>query len=366
MIRKLGAGHAVAALLPLVCACHQGEPPAYEEVRPVHTVVAGRGNATVGATYSGEVRARHETRLGFQNGGRITQRSVEVGARVRRGQVLMRLDPAQEILHVAASTAGVEAARNRVAQNRVDLARTEQLFARQFASQAEVDQQRLALAESEAQLKSATAQQQINVNQRGYTTLTADRDGVVSAIKAEAGQVVSAGQQVVVLAGDGEREIAVSVPEHRVAELKGARELTVSLWARRDRTYRGRLRELAPDADGVTRTYSARITLIDPDDAVLLGMTASVRVPDVAGTAGIRLPLAAVFEKDGAQQVWLVDPSTSRVAPRRVRVGAAHNDSLTVVDGIGPGDTVVVAGVHMLMAGQKVKAVGPIVKESRS
>lgn len=340
----------------LAAGCGHKEAPPHEEIRPVRSVVTGASNGSVGATYSGAIQARYESRLGFQTSGKIVARLVEVGSRVKRGQPLLRLDPAQESLHLASATADVDAARSRVVQNRIDLQRTEQLLARSFASQAEVDQQRLALAEAESRLKSALAQQQIKANQRGYTELTADRDGVVSAISAEAGQVVSAGQAIVTLAADGEREVLVSIPESRVEELRRAKMFQVSVWAQPGKRYTGSLRELAPDTDSVTRTYSARIAVKDADSALLLGMTASVYTPDVDGGTAIRLPLSAIYDKDGQPRVWVVDTRTSQVALREVKLGSAQDDSVLVAAGLAGGETVVTAGVHMLHAGQKVKA----------
>lgn len=345
------------ALLPLLQACGRDAPPPPEAPRPVRSMVAGARPGSVDATYSGTIQARHESRLGFQVSGRIVARLVEVGSPVRRGQPLMRLDPAQESLHVAAASADVDAARSRVAQNRIDLQRTEQLLARQFASPAEVDQQRLALAQSESQLRAALAQQQLKMNQRGFTELLADRDGVVTAIAAEAGQVVAPGQAVVTVAADGEREVVVSIPESRVDELRQARTLSVSVWAHKDRRWRGTLRELAPDADSVTRTYAARITVHDADAALRLGMTASVRAAGIDGGSTIRLPLTAVLHRDGQALVWIVDAATHRVSTRAVQLGAAQDDSVIVAAGLAGGETVVTAGVHMLHAGQQVRQV---------
>lgn len=345
----------IVGMVVLSTGCGRDGEPVREDIRPVRSIAVGASSGSVGATYSGAIQARYESKLGFQASGRIVSRLVEVGSHVKRGQALMHLDPAQETLHVVAAAADVDAARSRVAQNRVDLQRIEQLLSRQFASQAEVDQQRLALAQAESQLKSALAQQQIKVNQRGYTALVADRDGVVSAITAEAGQVVSAGQQIVTLAADGEREVLVSIPESRVDELRQARTLQVSIWAKPGKSYRGALRELAPDTDSVTRTYSARIAVKDADSALRLGMTASVFAPDVEGSTAIRLPLTAIYNKDGQPLVWVVDGETSQVAARAVELGSAQDDRVLVVGGLAGGETVVTAGVHMLHAGQRVK-----------
>jgi len=350
------------AVVPLAIAlvaagCGQKDAAVHEAVRPVRSTVVGASHGSVGATYSGSIQARYESKLGFQASGRIVARLVEVGSQVKRGQPLARLDPAQETLHVVAATADVEAAKSRVEQNRVDLQRAEQLLAKKFASQAEIDQQRLALAQAESQLEAALAQRSIRVNQRSYTTLVADRDGVVTGISAEAGQVVSAGQPIVTVAADGEREVVVSIPESRVDELRQAKSLQVSVWAQPGKTYPGALRELAPDTDSVTRTYSARITVKNADSALRLGMTASVFAPDVEGSRAIRLPLTAIYYKGGQPLVWVVDTSTSQVATRAVNLGAAQNDHVLVTSGLVGGETVVTAGVHMLHAGQKVKVV---------
>lgn len=359
---KIQASVIVVGIALSAAGCgRKGEVVAHDEIRPVRSVVVGASSGSVGATYSGAIEARYESRLGFQTSGKIVSRLVEVGSHVRRGQPLLRLDPAQESLHLASAVADVDAAKSRLAQSRIDLQRTEQLLAKSFASQAEVDQQRLALAEAESHLKSALAQQQIKANLRGYTELTADRDGVVSAISAEAGQVVSAGQPIVTLAADGEREVVVSIPESRVDELRRAKVFQVSVWAQPGKHYAGSLRELAPDTDSVTRTYSARIAVKDADTALRLGMTASVFTPDVEGGQAIRLPLTAIYDKDGRPQVWVVDPRTSQVSVRAVRLGSAQDDSVLVAEGLAGGETVVTAGVHMLHAGQTVKTVSPAI-----
>jgi multidrug efflux system membrane fusion protein len=340
----------------VLAACGPAPALEHEEMRPVRTVVAGHTPGTVGATYSGEIRPRYESQLGFRTSGKIVARLVDVGSHVKRGQPLLQLDPTQETLQVAAASAEAEAAKSRVAQARIDVQRIEQLLARNFASQAEFDQQRLALSQAEAQLRSALARQQLNSNLRGYTTLVADRDGVVSAISAEAGQVVAAGQAVATVAADGEREVTISIPESRIDELRKAKSLQVGVWAHPGKSWTGTLRELAPDTDSVTRTYSARISIQQPDPALLrLGMTATVIAPDVDGNEAIRLPLTAIVDREGGRQVWVVDPKTSSVAARNVKLGSAQNDSVLVVEGLAGGETVVSAGVHMLQPGQRVK-----------
>jgi RND family efflux transporter MFP subunit len=344
------------ALAALAAGCGRKPPPAPADVRPVRSTLVRTTDAAAGATYAGQVMARHESKLGFQTSGKVVARLVEVGSHVRRGQALMRLDPAQESLHLASANAQVDGAQSRVDELRIDIARTEQLLARQFASQAELDRQRTALAEASSQLESARAQREIRLNQRGYTELRADRDGVVTALQAEVGQVVSPGQVVVQVAAQGEREVLVSVPESRVHELRDAhlsqRPLQISIWARPDKRYAGTLRELAPDADSVTRTYSARITVKDADAALMLGMTASVHAPEAARAQAIRLPLAAIHHRDGQPLVWVVQGN--QVSARPVKLAGTSRDGVLVASGLADGDQVVTAGAHLLHEGQAV------------
>jgi RND family efflux transporter MFP subunit len=346
------AALALAALAALLGACADQAAPAAPEARPVRSTVVRTTDAAAGATYAGQVLARHESRLAFQTSGKVVERLVDVGSRVRRGQPLMRLDPAQESLQLASANAHVDGAQSRVDELRIELRRTEQLLARQFASQAELDKQRAALAEAQASLESSRAQREMRLNQRGYTEIRADRDGVVTALDAEVGQAVSPGQAVVVVAADGEREVLVSVPESRVHELRDAKALAVSVWAQPDKRYAARLRELAPEADRVTRTYAARITVLNADASLLLGMTASVYAPDAGRVAAIRLPLAALHNRDGQPLVWVV--KEQKVHARPVTLAGTAADSVLVAQGLADGDEVVTAGAHLLHEGQAV------------
>jgi RND family efflux transporter MFP subunit len=350
---SIAAGLAGAVLLS---ACQHREQEQYEDVRPVWSTVVVHTKGTVGAAYSGEVRARHENKAAFRVGGKITERLINVGERVAPGQVLMRLDPQDAALNLAAYNAQSDSADSRLAKDQADLKRSEELFRKQFISQAELDQQRMVVQQSGAQVRSASAQRQIAANQRGYTELRADRAGVVTAINAEAGQTVSAAQAVLSIAADGEREIVVSVPESRVAELKPGRAMQLTSWTRPDKSYAARLRELAPDTDSVTRTYIARATILDPDEQLRLGMTATLSLSDVQGESAVRLPLTAITDH-GKPSVWIIDPKSQRVRQRPVTLLAAQDNIALVSAGLQDGEQVVTAGVHMLHTDQKVRVV---------
>ena len=165
---------------------------------------------------------------------------------------------------------------------------------------------------------------------------------------------MGASQPVLTIAVAGERELVVSVPESRVAELKPGRAMQVSTWTRPDWAYAARLRELAPDTDSVTRTYIARATILEPDDNLRLGMTATLSLADVEGETAIRLPLTAITDH-GKPTVWVIDPKSQRVRQRPVTLLAALDNIAIIGGGLQDGEQVVTAGVHMLHADQKVR-----------
>ncbi len=325
----------------LMAACSK-ETPAPPQPKLVRTLVVGIADgAAADRSYSGEVRARYETPLGFRVGGKITARLVDAGARVKAGQPLARLDPADAALQAAQAEA------NR-ALAEADARRFRDLRARNFVSQAALDAK-------ETALKAADAQAGLSRNQSAYTTLTADHDGIVAAVLAEPGQVVAAGQPVLRVARDGEREVAIALPEGAIAGLQPGAKAEVSLWSSTGKAYRGRLRELAPAADPATRTYAARVSVLDADAGLSLGMTASVRfIADKATPEAPVVPLAALYQQDKDPAVWIVGQDQT-VALRRIRVAAYTDAGAVVAEGLAPGERIVAAGVHKLSAGEKVR-----------
>jgi multidrug efflux system membrane fusion protein len=269
--------------------------------------------------------------------------------------VLARLDPEDQKLSAEAANQQLVAARSDYGQAKADLVRYKELFDKGFISAAEYDKRRNTFATAAARLEQATAQLELNRNQTAYTTLHADQDGVVTAVQAEVGQVVIAGQTVVKVARLDEKEVAVNVPENRLAELRGAKEVDITLWAVPGKNYKGRIREVSPSADNVTRTYTVKVTLLDPDSSVQLGMTANVYVKGGAKAEAARLPLTALFQKGNEPAVWVIDPTTGQATLRPVQVGRYTQDYVTIASGLTNGELVVRAGVHKLNQGEKVR-----------
>lgn len=334
-----------ALLLPVLAlclaACEKAPPPPAAPPPVVKTVAIAESFADGQRSYSGEVRARFETPLAFRIGGKLIERRVDAGARVGPGQTLARLDPADVALQASQAQA-------QEALAAAEARRTRDLHAKNFISGAALDAK-------ETALRAAQAQAGLTKNQVAYAALAADHAGVISAVLAEPGQVVAAGQPVLRLARDGEREVAIALPETALAGLKVGAAAEIALWSG-GKTYRGRLRELSPAADPATRTYAARVTILDAGADVLLGMTATVRFGG-GGSPALTVPLPAVFQQghdDAGHAVWVVG-ADGTISLRPVVLGAYTEAGATVVEGLAAGERIVAAGVHKLVAGQKVR-----------
>jgi multidrug efflux system membrane fusion protein len=335
-----------------------GKPDqAIDATRPVTVVTVQANGAQAEVSYTGDVRARYETALGFRVAGKLVSREVEVGSRVRKGQTLARLDPSDYQLNIQAARSQLAAAESDFRQAKDDLERYTELYQKKFVSAAEFDRRKTAFETAKARLEQSQAQLGVTRNQSAYTTLRADQDGIVTAISAEVGQVVAAGAPVMKVARPEEKEVVVSVPESRLDELRDVREIAVSLWAEPDVRFKGHLREVSPSADPVTRTYTVKVTLLDASPKVQLGMTANVFLGRAAGVPAVKLPLSALYQKGTQPAVWLVEPGTNKVVLTPVTVSRYTQDAVEVVEGLKTGDTVVRAGVHKLFEGEKVRVI---------
>jgi RND family efflux transporter MFP subunit len=344
----------VLAVLALV-ACTQAAEKAPEEVRPVRVVKIGVAESTRRVEYAGEVRARYETRLAFRVGGKITERMVDTGATVRRGQPVARIDAADLTLAAASARAQVASLESETALADAEYKRYRDLREKNFISQAEFDRRASTLSTAQAKLAAARAQESQAANQVGYATLLADTAGVITAVEAEAGQVVAAGQTVAKIAQPGEKEVVLAIPESQVQFVQNASVITVTLNAQPGKTWKGRLRELSPAADPATRTYPARVTILKAADDVDLGMSARA-VVETAGSQAkrIEIPISALHARGDHAQVYLV-ASDGTVRPQAIKTAGVTGERVVVESGLNPGDVVVAAGASLLRPGQRVR-----------
>lgn len=344
----------IAATAVLLAACSK-PPEKTEDVRPVRAFVLQASDVDVNAEFSGEVRARYQSQLGFRVPGKIVSRKVDVGSVVRKGQALMGLDPQDLRLGQAQAQATLRAAETSRDLAQADVKRYRELRAQNFVAQAVLDEKESALRAAEAQVDAARAGWREQANQAGYATLVSDIDGVVTQVAAEAGQVVAAGTPVVTVARTDEKEVVFGVPEDRVDVLRQVADVRVRLWAAPDRAVPAKIREVSPVADPATRTYAFKATLPATLTQAKLGMTAVVQFAS-KGQPKIKVPLTALFHERNATSVWVVEHGTVKLVP--VTVVAAEGNNLVLGSGVKAGQTVVTAGVHLLKPGQKVRILG--------
>ncbi|MBK6558604.1 MAG: efflux RND transporter periplasmic adaptor subunit [Comamonadaceae bacterium] len=352
---------AILGAAMLVSACSRPAPPE-EPVRSVKVITVGLGAFESGQEYAGEVRARVESRLGFRVAGKITKRTVEVGQRVMAGQLLAQLDPRDYQLAADAGRAQVVSATTQRDLAAADLTRYRALKDQNFISGAELERREATLKAAQATLEQAQAQLAGQGNQTGYTQLLADVSGVVTAVEAEAGQVVAAGTPVVRIAQDGPRDVVFAVPEDKLARVPVGSAVTVRSWTGGP-SLRGTVRELAASADPVTRTFPVKVTLSEKDagEALPLGATAYVVPQAVAQLAGgvIKLPTSALRQEGKGSAVWVLDTASMTVRSQPVQIATADGNEAVIASGLQPGQKVVSAGVHVLSPGQKVTIYKP-------
>jgi RND family efflux transporter MFP subunit len=329
----------------MLAAC--GSKPAAPPAPLVRTLVVGQADEAP-LHYTGVVRARIESDLGFRVGGKIVERLVDPGQRVRRGQALMRLDVTDLGLAASAAADRLRAAQAEATRATAEEARLRRLVEAGAVSRSAYEVALAAAQSTRANLSAARAGSDDAANQRGYATLLADADGVVTDVLAQPGQVVSAGAPVVRLARAGDREAAVAVPESQVASLP---RLGSAILYGSDRPLPARLREVAGAADPSTRTYDARFALADTD--LPLGATVTVELPRPAASR-LAVPLSSLHDGGGGPGVWVV--KTGRVTFRPVQVATLGEETATIAPGaLTPGDRIVALGAQLLREGQPVR-----------
>ncbi|HKY92421.1 MAG TPA: efflux RND transporter periplasmic adaptor subunit [Nevskiaceae bacterium] len=349
-----------ALLVALFAACSGNEPPTAAP-RPVvveHPQSLAQGTADV---FAGSVKARVESSLSFRVPGKILERKVDLGARVAKGTVLAVLDPQDAKLNLEAARAAVKAAEADLWLAKQEEKRYRDLKQRGFIGQSAVDLRVNTTKLSAAKLEQAKSQFDLAQNQSRYTTLTADSDGVITAIFAEVGNVVSAGQPIATFAADGEREIAIQIPEGRADAIAKAPQIGVQLYTNPHRIYAGKVRDVSPQADPATRTHTAHITIVDADAGVQLGATATVMAGTPGGENTFRLPSTAVGGPNPQQTgVWRVaSDGNGGMTAQLVKVKVVQVlDAAVIVQGpLSSKDRLITAGVHRLVPGMAVQPI---------
>ncbi|PUE28834.1 efflux transporter periplasmic adaptor subunit [Limnohabitans sp. Jir61] len=349
--------------LVLICvavlvACGKA-PPDQEPVRAVKVLTVGASASSFDLEFSGEVRARIESSLGFRVAGKLIARQAELGQRVKAGQLLAQIDPQDYRVTADAAAAQLIAAESNRDVAAADLKRYRNLFEQGFISAAELERRQASDKAAHAQWRQAQAQNTVQGNQSNYTHLLADGSGVITSVDASAGQVVVVGQPVVRLALDGPRDVVFSVSEDKLSSLKTGVVVDVRQWTD-GKTFEAKVRDVSASADAITRTFIVKAALPKEADPVLGStVTVSLRAANLKGeTPRIKLPTSALRTEAGTTSVWVLDPATMTVKAQSIQVTTADGNDVVVDSGLQNGDQVIVSGVHVLTAGQKVSIFG--------
>lgn len=352
---------AVALILPALAlgGCSEQQAKESEKGRPVLVATVHYQSQSPERSFVGTIRPRIETDMGFRVPGKVAKRLVEVGQIVDVGQPLATLDEVDLKLQAEQAEAELSAATGVLAQASAAEGRANDLRGRGWSTQAQVDQTKAAADEARARLNRAERSVELTKNSLSYANLLADTRGVVTATLVEPGQVVASGQTAIRVARSAEKEAVVAIPETLVNFAKtGA--ASVTLWSEPGKKYTAKLREIAPAADTATRTYLAKFSLPGADDAVSLGMTATLTLADPATERVARLPLSALFSQGDGPSLYVADAKTGDVVLKPVSVKAYETNDVLITSGVEEGASVVALGVQKLDPAQKVRIVSSL------
>nr|WP_256515478.1 efflux RND transporter periplasmic adaptor subunit [Alsobacter ponti] len=345
------------ACLVLLSACSRDETAAPAAARPVQVVTITPSTFREALVLSGDIQARTDVDLAFRIDGRVVERPVAVGDRVSPGQLVARLDSANEEKAMKAAKAAVVAARADVTTTRSAFERQQALMSEGFTTRPLYERALRAKEAAQAHLDEAEAQLDAAADRLRFTELRADSGGVVTARGVEIGEVVRPGRMVVRIARDDGRDAVFDAPPQALRSGGGDSVIRLSLAADPGVSAKGRVREIAPEADPVTRTFRVRVGIEDPPEPMRLGATVKGAF-DVMSSVVVAIPPAALTASRAGPAVWVVDPATSTVSLRPVDVQHFDTHGVIVSQGLDPGDVVVAAGAQALHPGQQVRAIG--------
>ncbi|OWY28615.1 efflux transporter periplasmic adaptor subunit [Herbaspirillum robiniae] len=343
-----------------LAACSKPAPVA-EAPREVVVLQAQQRDGAQALLLPAEVQSRFVTAMSFRVAGQLVERRVHLGDTVRKGQVVARLDPADAEHNAASARADLDSARQHLEAAQKQLRRDTEQARENLISAQQLEQSQDAHAAAQAQFKAAQARAAVAGNQRGYTSLLAEHDGLISAEQANTGDVLSAGQAVFSLAWSGAVDVITDVADSQVARIRPGASATVTLGALPGKSFSARVREVSPAADPQSRTYRVKVTLEQPDASLRLGMIGEVAIAPAREASAAQvmvLPATALFHQGDKPAVWIVRDGKLELRP--VTVAGYGERSITLTQGVAAEDKVVVQGVHTLTAGEKVKPIAPL------
>lgn len=346
MKSRLGACLLVAAATSL-SACRPAPKTKGQGPVPVRVAEVESSALAAGTSYAGEVVPRVETQLAFLIPGRVERRFVNIGDRVRAGQVLAQLETADYRIAASSASALLAQTRAELGQSTTDLDRSTRLLDSGAVPRATFDQRQTSAEAARARFDQAKSGVDRSARDLANTSLRSPVNGVVTSVTVEAGQIVNPGQAMIRVASSDTTEVAIDIPEARIGQVHPGSAAVVRLWVDSAEAYAVHVREVSPQSDPVTRTYRVKLTFDKPDDRVHFGMSARVAF-EGSETPTFVVPLSALFEQGGHPSVWIFDASKGHVAARELKVDRYVDGKAIVSGGLNPGEKIVTAGAHRL------------------
>ena len=343
---------ALAGVFGLLAGCSEAEPEA-KAPRPIKSVVAEVRSIGENVSQTGEIRPRYETPLSFRLDGQLTFR-VENGTEVKAGDLLASIDKVPSQNNVLTARAELATTQSALEFAKLTAERNRELFSKNAISRAQLQEAEANLQAAQARFEAATTALSTAEETLTYTEVKAPRDGIISAVGANVGQIVQAGQSVVTLISNQDRDAVFDVPERLLNSGSQTTEVLVSLISNPAATATGTVREVTPSADPITRTFRVKVSLDDmgqrmPFGAAVLG-TIVLSPKDL-----VELPASALTSANGATAVFVFDKTTSKLVYRTVQIDRYDDQNIYVSSGLETGDIVATAGVSKLRDGEIVK-----------
>ncbi|MGN2434919.1 efflux RND transporter periplasmic adaptor subunit [Pseudomonas syringae] len=358
MLRHRFALLVLASVLPVaLTACSEKTQSDPRTEAPLVRVAILQEASVAPRAFTGTVAARVQSDLGFRVSGKVLERFVDTGQAVKRGQPLMRIDPADLKLAAHAQREAVTAAKAQAKQAADEETRYRSLRSSGAISASSYDQIKATADSAKAQLSSAQAQAEVALNATRYADLVADADGIIMETLVEPGQVVSAGQAVVRVAHAGPREAVIQLPENLRPLIGSAAQAT--LFGNKDLSATTRLRQLSDVADRQTRTFEARYVLEGEMANAPLGTTITVKIPsaDTAGQSTLQVPIGALYDAGKGPGVWVIQGEPVQVNWEPVVVQHLDDEHARIITQLKPGARIVALGAHLLHEAQQVRVI---------
>ena len=347
---------AIFVLPVALFACGEKAPTDPRTQAPLVRTAVVKDSTSATRAFTGTVAAKVQSDLGFRVSGKVVERLVDTGQTVKRGQMLMRIDPADLKLSLVAQEEAVSAARARALQTAEDEARYRELRGTGANSESAYDQAKAVADTASAHLKAAKAAADVARNAARYASLIADGDGIVMETLAEPGQVVNAGQTVVRLAHAGPREAVVQLPENLrppIGVLGQASAVGMAGIA-----FPAKLRQLSSAADQYTRTFEARFVLGGELANAPLGTTVTIRLANAQSSQSLQVPISAIVDTGKRPGVWVIKGEPAKVSWRAVTIQLLGDEDAFVFGELNRGDLIVALGAHLLREDELVRVAG--------